>query len=116
MAIAVEDRDDPFALPEQTAARLTAQEQWVLARAASGWRTAAIADALGLSPDAVDGALASIIAKVGARSKIEAALIAVRDELSDVPTDPDQGVGRMSGYRPSAARPVMQLRRWRLDG
>ena len=116
MSIVVDVRDAPIAPPDQTTAGLTADEQWMLVRAASGWRIAAIAAALGLSPDAVEGALTSIVAMVGARSKIEAVLIAVRDDLIDVPAETDQEDGRAHGHRASVARPVMRLRQWRLDG
>lgn len=57
---------------------LTAEERSALSLSATGLIVAAIADALDLSPEAVRAALGSAISKLGARSKLEAVLIAAR--------------------------------------
>src|SRR5262245_43486989 len=106
------DLVDLHASPQRTASKLHAHEQRVLALAASGWGTAAVAADLELSPEAVDRLLRSIIAKVGARSKVEAVLIAIRDGLIDLPNGPDEGDGHTGVYRASAVRPVARLLRW----
>jgi DNA-binding CsgD family transcriptional regulator len=111
MVLAVEHRDllEPS---KRTATRLTDREQHVLALAATGWTIAALADALNLTPEAVGVLIASIVAKVGARSKIEAVLIAVRTGLIDLPSQPDPAGRRTPDYRASAVRPVLRLLRW----
>jgi DNA-binding NarL/FixJ family response regulator len=62
------------------------QEQEILARSAMGRSIVAVADDLGLTPEAVRRVLESIIARVGARSKIDAVMIVVRNGLIDLPT------------------------------
>jgi DNA-binding CsgD family transcriptional regulator len=57
---------------------LTPIERDVLARSASGLRTAEVADALGASPNDVRTTMAGVIAKLGAHSKLEAVIIALR--------------------------------------
>ena len=111
MTMAV-DLDDLIAPRCRTASRLTTQEQRILALAATGWTAAAVAETLGLAPEAIRVALASIVTKVGARSMIEAVMIAVRTGLIDLPTDDDQVEDAKHGHRASAARPVMRLLRW----
>src|SRR4051812_31036412 len=114
MAIAVElaDRVSPS---KQSDARLTAQDQNILALAATGGTTPTVAKALGLSPETVRRSLASIIERVGARSKTEAVMIAVRHGLIDLPTDTGQAGMSTTVYRPSPVRPVMRLLRWGED-
>lgn len=103
---------DLLAPSKWTAARLTGREQRALALSAAGWSTAALADDLALTPEAVGLLLASIVAKVGARSRTEAVLIAVRAGLIDLPTEPEPAPGDTTDYRASAVRPVMRLLRW----
>lgn len=63
---------------------LTAEERAVLRLAATGLATPDIADALGWPLDHVRSALVSAIATLGARSKLEAVIIAYRrGELGD---------------------------------
>jgi DNA-binding CsgD family transcriptional regulator len=64
---------------------LTVQESAVLAASATGRGVAEIAECLGVSPDVVRQSLASAIAKLGARSKLEAVVIALRCGLISVP-------------------------------
>jgi DNA-binding CsgD family transcriptional regulator len=90
--------------------RLTAQEQDILAPAATGWSATAVAEELGLTPETVCRSLASAIVRVGARSKIEAVMIAVRHGLIDLPTN--QAGTLPHGQRASASRPVMRLLAW----
>jgi len=97
--------DDPLALPAGRDPRLTTQEQDILARSATGWPATAVAEDLGLTPEAVSGVLASIIERVGARTKIEAVMIAVREGLIELPTDAERPGEPTDGYRPSASRP-----------
>jgi DNA-binding CsgD family transcriptional regulator len=108
--------DDPLALPAGRDSRLTRQEQDILARSATGWSASAVAEDLGLAPESVCRLLASIVERVGARSKIEAAMIAVREGLIDVPADPDEPGEATTRYRPSSARPVARLRSWAVAG
>ena len=110
MAVAL-DFDDPLASPDREAARLTAQEQQMLALAATGWSADAVAEALGLPPEAVRRSLVSVIERVGARSKTEAVMIVVRNRLIDLPTEAGRVDGRTRDSRPSAVRPVMRLLR-----
>src|SRR5687768_16407024 len=98
MVIAVE-LSDPLAPPYRTDSRLTAHEQDILALSATGWSTSAVAEALGVAPEAVRESLASIITRVGARSKIEAVMIAVRNGLIDLPTEPKQADDRTLRHR-----------------
>ena len=111
MAIAIE-RSDPLARPDREDSRLTTQEQRILALAASGWSTSAVAETLGLAPESVGRSLASTIRRVGARSKVEAVMIAVRNGLIELPTDSGQTGTPIHGHRASAARPVARLLRW----
>ena len=72
-------------------AGLTALERDVLAASATGLVVAEVAEALGRSPAAVRSSLASAVVKLGARSKIEALVIALRRGLIEIPRD--QGTG-----------------------
>lgn len=107
---------DPLSPPNRTAPQLTAPEQQVLALAASGWGTDAVANAVGLTPEAVTSSLASIIAKVGARSKIDAVVIAVRRGLVDLQVDYSQPGAPTNGERRGVARPVARLQQWGTGG
>jgi DNA-binding CsgD family transcriptional regulator len=106
---------DPFTSSDRRESRLTGQEQEILARSASGCSITAVAEALGLAPEAVRWTLASIIKRVGARSKIEAVMIAVRNGLIELPTDAARTDTDGSDYRASAVRPVMRLLQWGED-
>jgi len=64
---------------------LTPLEREVLAVSATGLTTAEVADRLGLATSDVRRALASAVAKLGARSRLEAVIIAVRRGLIDLP-------------------------------
>jgi DNA-binding CsgD family transcriptional regulator len=115
MVIATE-LNDPLTSPAGRGVRLTSQERDILARSATGWSATAVAEDLGLTPESVRRSLAAIIARVGARSKIEAAMIAVREGLIDVSADPDEPGEATTRYRPSSARPVARLRSWAVAG
>ena len=65
---------------------LTAQEQAILQAYAVGWTTEQVAAACGLSPAAVQTHLATIQRKLGALSKLEAVIIALRAGLISQPT------------------------------
>jgi DNA-binding NarL/FixJ family response regulator len=65
--------------------RLTEREQAVLAASATGLTVAEVATALDLTPETVRAALGSTIAKLGARSKLEAVVIAFNAELVGPP-------------------------------
>jgi DNA-binding CsgD family transcriptional regulator len=67
-----------------TAVRLSRRERDILAAAARGMSTSEVAAELGLEVDDVRGAMASAIGKLGARSKLEAILIAVRSGEIDL--------------------------------
>ena len=71
------------------AAGLTALERDVLAASATGLAVIEVADALDVAPDQIRRTLASAIKKLGARSKLEAVIIALRRGLIDIPRDPD---------------------------
>src|SRR5215210_7232177 len=101
MVIAVEDSDLLTSL-RRAGSRLTAGEQQILALCASGWSAAAVAESMDLTPEAMDRSLASIIRRVGARSKIEAVLMAVRNGLIDLPTEPGHATSRRRDHRASA--------------
>jgi DNA-binding CsgD family transcriptional regulator len=60
---------------------LTARERQVLAASASGLLITEVAAVLGLSPETVRTVLGSAMAKLGARSKLEAIVIALKDDL-----------------------------------
>jgi two-component system response regulator DesR len=60
-------------------------EQDVLALAALGHSPSAIAEMLGYTPEAVRRSLAAIMARVGARSKMEAVVLVVRHGLIELP-------------------------------
>jgi DNA-binding NarL/FixJ family response regulator len=68
---------------------LTEQEHAALTASAVGRDVDAVAEYLGLAPEAVHAALASAIGKLGARSKLEAVVIALRAGLIDLPRDSD---------------------------
>jgi DNA-binding CsgD family transcriptional regulator len=62
---------------------LTREERAALRLVATGLVTHEIAEAMGASPDRVRGLLASAVRKLGARSKLEAVLLADRLGLLD---------------------------------
>jgi DNA-binding CsgD family transcriptional regulator len=111
MAI-VDASNDPVGSLNRKDHRLTVQEQEILARSASGWSIAAVADGLGLAPEAVQRSLDSIIMRVAARSRIEAVMIVVRQGLINLPTDPVQAGALTGGQWASVARSVTRLRSW----
>jgi len=57
----------------------------VLTASATGLVVAEVAEVMGLTPDEVRAALASTVTKLGARSKLEAVLIACRRGELDLP-------------------------------
>ena len=59
-------------------ASLTADERTALSLSATGLTVTEVAETLGWSPAVVHGVLASAIDKLGARSKLEAVVIAAR--------------------------------------
>ena len=65
--------------------RITAEERAVLAASATGLGVAEVAKLLGQPPETVRRQLASAIAKLGARSKLEAIILALRRGLIDPP-------------------------------
>ena len=67
-------------------ARLTAKERAALSLSATGLDVAEVAEALNESPHAVRGLLASAVRKLGARSKLEAVLIALQTGEINEPT------------------------------
>jgi two-component system nitrate/nitrite response regulator NarL len=67
------------------ALELTPLERAVLAASATGLCVAEVADFLDEPPEAVRRALASLITKLGASSKLEALVIAIRRGLIDIP-------------------------------
>ncbi len=71
---------------------LTKQERIVLALVAQGWRTARIAEQLFISPRTVETHLAHIFEKLGVSSRTEAAIYALRANLTigaEIRTNPD---------------------------
>jgi DNA-binding NarL/FixJ family response regulator len=66
--------------------RLTPEEIRVLATSATGLNAYGVADTLGLSHSTVRPLIASAVMKLGARSKLEAVLVALRDGLIDLPS------------------------------
>ena len=79
------DGDDPTAMRPSGYARLTARERAVLSASATGLVIVEVATTLHLTPEAVRDALASAMAKLRARSKLEAVTIALRAGLIDPP-------------------------------
>jgi DNA-binding CsgD family transcriptional regulator len=66
---------------------LTQLERAVLAASATGLCLAEVAEHLGESPETVRHALASVMTKLGAGSKLEAVVIALRHGIIDIPAD-----------------------------
>jgi two-component system response regulator DesR len=64
---------------------LTTREREVLRLVAEGWSTADIAGMLGISPATVQRHVGSALAKLGVRSKVEAAKVAWRAGLAAIP-------------------------------
>ncbi len=64
---------------------LTAMEHVVLRLSATGLTTAEVADHLGIDPDEVRRYVAGAMAALGASSKLEAVVLAVRRGLVDLP-------------------------------
>jgi DNA-binding NarL/FixJ family response regulator len=69
------------------APELTPLERAVLAASATGLGVREVAEHLGESAETVRHALASVITRLGARSKLEAVVIALRHGLIDLPAD-----------------------------
>jgi DNA-binding CsgD family transcriptional regulator len=67
--------------PDGQSAGLTPRECAVLAASATGRTVAEVAELLGQSPEEVRRHLGSAIARLGARSKLEAVLVALRRGL-----------------------------------
>jgi DNA-binding CsgD family transcriptional regulator len=78
---------------ERATLGLTVPERDVLAVSAAGGSVPEVAARLGLPREAVRGLLASAITRLGARSKLEAIIIALRRGLIDVPPDPSRRHG-----------------------
>jgi LuxR family transcriptional regulator, regulator of acetate metabolism len=68
-------------MPLDVRERLTTRERAVLATSAAGLVVAEVAVVLGLAPEVVRDALRSAIAKLQARTKIEAVVVALRRGL-----------------------------------
>ena len=64
---------------------ITDEERAVLAASARGLGTAEVAELLDRPPEYVRRSIASACAKLGARSKLEAVIIALRTGLIDLP-------------------------------
>ncbi len=64
---------------------LTAMEHVVLRLSATGLTTAEVADRLDIDPDEVRRYVAGAMAALGASSKLEAVVLAVRQGLVDLP-------------------------------
>lgn len=79
------DGEDPISTRSGAGARLTARERAVLASSATGLSVTGVAAAQNLTPEAVRDALRSAIAKLGARSKLEAVIMALRAGTIDLP-------------------------------
>ena len=75
---------------------LTSEERDVLAISATGRGVAEVAAVLSQPADDVREALSTAITKLGARSKLEAVLIAVRAGLVELP-EPTRGVTSQGG-------------------
>jgi DNA-binding CsgD family transcriptional regulator len=75
---------------------LTSEERDVLAISATGRGVTEVAAILSQSADDVREALSTAITKLGARSKLEAVLIAVRAGLVELP-EPTRGVTSQGG-------------------
>jgi DNA-binding NarL/FixJ family response regulator len=71
----------------QQTIHLTSEERQVLALAATGRMVVEVAEYLGQSPETIRHTLASAIHNLGARSKIEAVLLALRHGLIEPPGD-----------------------------
>jgi DNA-binding NarL/FixJ family response regulator len=67
------------------APELTPLERAVLAASATGLCVPEVAELLGESPETVRRAVASVVMKLGAGSKLEALVIALRHRLIDIP-------------------------------
>jgi DNA-binding NarL/FixJ family response regulator len=78
--------------PDDRALPLAEGERRALGLSARGLVVAEVAEAMCTSPDTVRAWLASAVEKLGARSKLEAVLIALRRGLIDLPPDPDTGL------------------------
>jgi DNA-binding NarL/FixJ family response regulator len=70
-----------------SASELMPFERAVLATSATGLCVTEVAEHLGESPESVRHALASVMTKLGAGSKLEAVVIAFRHGLIDLPAD-----------------------------
>jgi DNA-binding CsgD family transcriptional regulator len=70
---------------DRRTARLTARERDMLAVSATGRTSVEVAETQELAPEAVRGLIALAITMLGARSKLEAVVIAVRDGLINLP-------------------------------
>jgi DNA-binding CsgD family transcriptional regulator len=66
---------------------LTAQQRSVVALSATGMGTRDVADLLGISCHEVREHLAAVMLDLGARSKLEAVIIALRRRLIQLPED-----------------------------
>jgi DNA-binding CsgD family transcriptional regulator len=66
---------------------LSAQQRAVLALSATGLISADVAAVLGAPVDEVRSGLTSAITRLGARSKLEAVLVALRQGLIQLPDD-----------------------------
>ena len=78
-------------VPDNGISPLTPRECRALELSATGLVIAEVADAMGVSPQVVREWLASAIAKLGARSKLEAIIIALQRGLIDLSRAPDAG-------------------------
>ena len=78
-------RDGTSGLQSPRPAALEPLERRVLELAASGLSTAEVAGRLGVPVDTARSTLRGILARLGARSKLEALIIAIRHRLIDLP-------------------------------
>ena len=75
----------PVTPDNQVGVRLTLQARDVLATSATGCSVHEVAEVLGLSPEMVRQHIVSAISKLGARSKLEAVVLALRNGLIEPP-------------------------------
>jgi DNA-binding CsgD family transcriptional regulator len=72
-------------LSEGPGSWISADERAVLAASGSGLSATEVAERLGYPPERVRHHLASAMTKLGARSKLEAVIIALRNGMIDLP-------------------------------
>ena len=77
----------PLAQNASHGRRLTSEGCGILTLSAAGWTTTEVTEMLGHRPEAVRSMLVSAINKLGAHSKLEAVIIAIRHGLIELSGD-----------------------------